>query len=102
MVIPPAAVQAAARAIHEHDKLDPWDDEGCNDSGDGAFTSCKDWTLQAASVALEAALPHLRLQETLDAKAEAWEEGWRRGVRDANRPEASGTDNPYRKAADNG
>jgi len=57
--IPDAAVEAAAKALHVHDKLDPWDDDGCNDSGGGAFTSCKEWTLQGARAALVAARPYL-------------------------------------------
>lgn len=38
-------------------------------------------------------------REALALKAKAWEEGWRQGVRDANRPnDPPSTENPYRLA----
>lgn len=63
------AVEAAAKALHIHDKLDPWNDDGCNDNGGGAFTSCHDWTIQGARAALEAAQPFMQPQVVASREA---------------------------------
>jgi len=62
VTIPDEALLDAAKALHEADKHDEWDDEGCNDNGGGSYTSCKDWTIHLTRAALEAAAPALREQ----------------------------------------
>lgn len=41
-----------AKALHEHDMADVWDDEGCNDTLGGVHTSCKDSYLASAGAVL--------------------------------------------------
>jgi hypothetical protein len=68
-----AMAEAAAKAMHVYDKDDPWDDEGCNDTGEPGFEfpSCKEWTTGMARAALEAALPAIRQQVAEELVAEA-------------------------------
>lgn len=63
-----ATVLTAARGLHEHELGDPWDDEGCNDTGEGSFTytSCKQDYIARARAAL-AALGEPEAKETDDA-----------------------------------
>jgi hypothetical protein len=69
--IPDVVLLAAAKALHEADRHDEWDDEGCNDTGGGAYTSCKDWTIHLAGAVLEAALPVERERIARELETEA-------------------------------
>lgn len=42
-----------AKALHQHDMHDPWDDEACNDKSSGPHTSCKDSYLACADAVLQ-------------------------------------------------
>jgi hypothetical protein len=87
-------VEKAAQAIHEHDMHDPWDDEGCNDTGDGTYASCKDGYLSMARAALEAVAVEIRAKALEEASQYASSAlapkaaRWMRGYADELRAEA--------------
>lgn len=58
-LVSPETVEAVARAMHEDDSYDPWDDEGCNDTGGGQHQSCKEHYFERAMSAVTALRDHL-------------------------------------------
>lgn len=48
----PPTQEELAKALHEHDLGDLWDDAGCNDNGDGSYPSCKQDYLERARTVL--------------------------------------------------
>lgn len=79
--IPDEVVSRAADAYRDNLEYDAFGDVG------------DDQRFDATRAALVAARPYL--MPTREDLASAWEEGWRRGVRDANRTGESTTENPY-------